>query len=410
MRSSPASVKSRRSPHRTGQIIRVIAFLTILYLPAVGMIAQPHKRRVHGAWEEGENRPFPTLAWRSSSVLAFPKALGEYFQYNFGFRRNLIRWHTKLVGETLGKSTSSSVLEGKDGWLFLGENGTIEDYRGLLPFTPAQLERWRQVLESRRDWLARQGIHYLFVVCPDKHSIYGEYMPDRVNRVRTQTRLDQFMEFMREHSQVEILDLRPALLELKKRHLCYQPQDTHWNGVGAFVGYQQIVQRLRTWFPELHALEMSDCEIYRQENLRTDLARLQGKESITTVMDGLRPIGGFRAQLQQDPNDRDDTMFELAHSTRGDAPLGRLLMSHDSFTNLLRPFLAEHFREALYIWSRNDQFLAQAVRDYHPDVVIEEIVERRLCEKVLSLLEAPASPAGGSECPLAGEARPSDSR
>jgi alginate O-acetyltransferase complex protein AlgJ len=392
VRSFPSPVKPRRSPRRTGQLVRVIVFLVILYLPAVGMIAQPHKQRIYGAWQEGENRPFPRLAWRPSSILAFPKEFGEYFQYNFGFRRNLIRWHTKLVGKTLGKNPSSNVVEGKEGWLFLGENGTIEDYRGMLPFTPQQLERWREGLERRRAWLARQGIHYLFVLCPDKHSIYAEYMPDRINRVRTQSRLDQFMEYMKKHSRVEILDLRPALLESKKQHLCYQPRDTHWNSIGAFVGYQQTAQRLRTWYPDIRVLDMSDCEVCQQENPLTDLVRLQGKENVKTVMDGIRPIGGFRAELQQDPNDCDNRFFELTRSARYGAPIGRLLMVHDSFANLLIPFLAEHFRDALYIWGKDDRFLPQTVLDYKPDVVIEEIVERRLCEKELSLLEVPVPP------------------
>jgi alginate O-acetyltransferase complex protein AlgJ len=190
---------------------------------------------------------------------------------------------------------------------------------------------------------------------------------------------------------VEVLDLRPALMELKKEHLCYQPQESHWNGVGAFAAYQQIAQRLRTWYPDLRVMEMSDCEIYQQRNAETDLLRLQGKENLTTVMDCVRPVNGFTANLKLDPDHRDEKTHQLTRSRRTEATIGKLLMTHDSFANLMLPFLAEHFRDAVYFWTDDDGSLPQRVLACRPDVVIEEIVERQLCGREPDLLKPPAS-------------------
>ncbi len=389
MNSLNPPVKPRRGARHTRHLVLIATFLVILYLPMVGMVIHPYKPRLNTGWQESENQPFPRLAWRLSSILSFPKGFGQYFQYHFGFRRNLIRWHTKLVGEALGKSSSQRVIEGKDGWLFLGESGTIEDYRGLLPFTDSQLRRWQAALEDRRNWLGGRGIHYLFVVCPDKHTVYPEYMPDRINRVRTRTRLDQLVQHMKEHSDLEILDLRPALAAVKSNRLCYQPQETHWNGVGAFIGYQQIAQCLHAWYPDLRPIDLNDCEVFRQENAQTDLLRLQGKDDCTTFTDSVRLVNGFVAQLRKDPNDRGGKVRELTRSTRPDGQVGKLLMFHDSFAPPLMPFLAEHFREGLYIWSKDDSLLPQEAMDFKPDVVIEEIVEPSLCVMELDLLRIP---------------------
>jgi alginate O-acetyltransferase complex protein AlgJ len=389
MGSLKSTAKSRNSPRRARHLVLIAAFLTILYLPVVGMIIRPYKPPLHAGWQESENQPFPTLTWQVSSILSFPKGLGQYFQYHFGFRRDFIRWHTKLAGEALGKSSSQRVVEGKDGWLFLGESGTIEDYRGLLPFTTRQLRQWQAALENRRDGLAGQGIHYIFVICPDKHTVYPEYMPDRINRVHTQTRLDQLVRHMKGHSDLEILDLRPALATMKGTRLCYQPQETHWNGIGAFAGYQQIAQRLRVWYPDLRIIDMNDCEVFKEENTQTDLLRLQGKDNCTTFAEGVRPIDGFMSQLRQDPNDRGGRAYKLMRSTNNRARIGKLLMFHDSFAPSLMPFLAEHFREGLYIWSKDDGLLPQEVLDFKPDVVIEQVVERRLCNLELDLLKMP---------------------
>ncbi len=336
----------------------------------------------------------PKLAWRLETLLAFPRDFANYFQFNFGYRPNLISMHTWLIGETLHESTSRMVVEGKEGWLFLAENDLIEDYRGLLPFSEIQLQCWRQALESRHQWLARQGIRYLFVICPDKHTIYPEYMPDKINRVHTETRLDQLVHYMKKtHSEVDILDLRPALMELKQQHLCYQPQESHWNDVGAFIAYQQIARRLQTWYPGLRVLDMTECQISQRENPATDLLRLQGKGNTRTLLDAVRPVRGFAACIDLDPNTLNAEERQVKRSRRSDAPAGKLLMIHDSFGVPLVPFLAEHFREGRYIYSRGDNFSPAEVLACKPDVVVEEVVERRLCKRVFLPVDAATSTA-----------------
>jgi alginate O-acetyltransferase complex protein AlgJ len=384
-------IRHFRGPRSVGQSILAVAFLLLIWLPGARMIAHPPKPYSHGDWED--NRPLPELTWRPSSILSFPKDFAEYFRFNFGYRRNLIAMRTRLVGGTLGQSPSPRVIQGKEGWLFFGETDTIQDYRGLLPFSEPELRQWRQAIESRHNWLAAQGIHYIFVVCPDKHTIYPEYMPNKINRVRTQTRLDQLLQYMKEHSNVEILDLRPAVAEQKRQHLCYQPQESHWNGVGSFAGYQQIVRRLRTWYPDLRGLDWEDCEIYQEENSDTDLLRLQAGEHFTTITDLVRPLRGFTAEFTIDPNRRDARTRRQAHSYLDDAPIDKLLVIHDSFGRHIVHFLAEHCRAGLYLWITDNGFFPQDVLTFRPDVVVQEIVERQLCGRAPGPLEMVAPPS-----------------
>jgi hypothetical protein len=398
MKRLERSWKSLMNPRRVGQLVLIVAFLVVVYLPGLRMILDPPKSRPQEGWEE--NRPMPTLAWRLSSILSFPKDFTDYFRFNFGYRPNLLSMHTKLVGEALHESTSQLVIDGKDGWLFLGATVSIENYRGLSPLSQTELERWKQVLEIRHNWLAGLGIHYIFVVCPDKHTVYPEYMPDRINRVHPQTRLDQLVQYLKkERSSVDLLDLRPALMDMKKVHLCYQPQETHWNGVGAFAAYQQIAKRLRAWYPGLRVIDMSECEFYEERNTETDLLRLQGKGSVTTIVDGIRPVKGLEAEFTIDPGHRDDQTRRVAHSRLPGAPVERLLLVHDSFGRHLVHFLAEHARDGLYVWSTNDSLSPQDVLVYKPDVVIEEIVERQLCEREPAPLDLSTPPSSETAAP-----------
>src|SRR5471032_1208221 len=93
----------------------------------------------------------------------------------------------------------------------------IDDVMGNRPFRDSELEAWRDLLQGRHDWLAQRGIRYLFVIPPDKHTIYPEHLPDwLVTAARPPQRLDQFIQYMKAHSDVPVLDLRQTLLDAKK--------------------------------------------------------------------------------------------------------------------------------------------------------------------------------------------------
>jgi hypothetical protein len=48
-------------------------------------------------------------------------------------------------------------------------------------------------------------------------------------------------------------------------------------------------------------------------------------------------------------------------------------MFRDSFSTAMLPYLAEHFRSAVFLWRSFD---ATVVEQEKPDIVIEEIAER----------------------------------
>ena len=89
------------------------------------------------------------------------------------------------------------------------------------------------------------GIPYLFVVAPSKHDVYPEFMPDRLNRVRDDSRLDQLMAYIEAFfpaPPVDILDLRPTLAEARKSGVrLFHKTDTHWNDRGAWAAYRKAI-------------------------------------------------------------------------------------------------------------------------------------------------------------------------
>ena len=122
------------------------------------------------------------------------------------------------------------------------------------------LRDWRRLLELRRDWLRERGIKYLFIVPPDKHTIYPEYLPTWMEPSSKPSKLQQLAEYMKTHSDVEFIDLSQTLIDAKKIRVNYLQTDTHWNAFGGFVAYRTLVQGLSRQLPELEPLPLDAYE------------------------------------------------------------------------------------------------------------------------------------------------------
>ena len=128
---------------RAADTILIAVFAAILWLPVAARIFR---------WENEDGA-------QENRVLAqCPAKFDEFYNDHFAFRSTLIGWHNLLKVEGLGASTTEKVVLGKAGWLFYNGDGQVDDYQGRAPLTPQQLARWKNVLEGKQAWLARQGI------------------------------------------------------------------------------------------------------------------------------------------------------------------------------------------------------------------------------------------------------------
>ena len=353
----------------------IAMFVAVIGLPLAGKLLP-----VEGAFALTENRrpaALPTIqlggpGW-GYSMVSFPRRFERYWNDSFAFRWYLIRAHS-LAKLALGVSPSPKALVGRDGYLFYAAEQSVDYFRGVKPFTPEDLARWREDLEARRTWLAERGIRYLVVVAPNKETIYPEYMPEALKPVRTESRLDQLLADLRlHHSEVHVVDLREPLRMAKRSERVYHKTDTHWNDAGALVASGEILSRVKIWFPEVDPTPAPGAVVKRSAP-GGDLARILAledrfpEERIDWV-----PSVPVRARQSQvsDSRSGDITAMEC------DGCIGpRVIMNQDSFNTNLAPLLAEHFsRIVLVDGSRLDRPLIEREK---PQLVIQEFVERAL--------------------------------
>jgi hypothetical protein len=357
----------------------IVGFLVAVALPLadilVGLDPTPaltEKRRL---------APPPRLGPGEMVSVSYIGALEGWWNDNFGFRRALVRQYSRLQ-LAFGLSPTKSVILGKAGWLFFAEDDALASYRALRPFTAEELEVWRRRIERRRDWLAARGIRFLVVVAPNKETIYPEFMPEALNRVRPTTRMDQLAAHLKARSSVELLDLRGPLREGKRRSVLYLRTDTHWNDRGSLLVSREIVGRLSAWFPRLRPLPESAFEPVAHDGWSGDLVAMLSLEGhLRESRLELRPLRARLARPAAVEMPQAEAQRTVSATETGDPTLPRAVMFHDSFGVRLIPFLSEHFARIVYSsgpadWRRN--FDPQLVERERPQVVIQEIAERLL--------------------------------
>jgi hypothetical protein len=354
------------------------AFVAVIALPEVcKLLHYEPLPRVH---EFRARATRPRMPRSRKALEAFPGRFEDYFNDHFGLRPVLMRGMHRFKGEWLGVPTAANIILGTDDWLYYTEKPTGTDYNAVRPFIDRELQSWGRALQKRHDWLKRRGIPYVVFVPPDKQTVYPEHLPPEQRPPRARMRLHQLKSYLREHSSVPFLDVRDLLLAAKARERVYHVTDSHWNDRGAFVGYQALLEVLSRWFPTMRPRPRAAFLDFCEHRHGGDLAQMIAREdSLREDYLQLLPLSVRRAHAPDEELEEPDDcpLVTPPRATEcDDRSLPRVVVFNDSFCWALQPFLAEHFRRAVFAWT--DNFSPELVRREHPNLVIQEMVERKL--------------------------------
>jgi hypothetical protein len=358
----------------------IAIFLILLWAPTLDSFFNLDHSR-----QPGENRlPAGFPQWPQAhfgDAQKYIAGLENYFGDHFGFRKKLIRWFQNWKISLYHDRTVYKVITGRNGWLFTSDLQMVEHYLGIAKFTTAQLQSWQTLLEQRRDWLAARGIRYLFVIPPDKQTIYPEELPDwliHATPAHRETKLDQFLQYMQEHSTVEVLDLRPALLAAKTNAPVYLQNDTHWNQLGAFVGSQAVIHRLAEQLPALPSLSRENFSWTNAPINGGDLARMTGSDAVEKNNFAAHPDQNLPLLKRVEAPDIISLwdIHKPSAITENPAPIAySAVVFHDSFGGPWQEFLGYSFKKIIFM-SENREFNPAVIVQHKPDVVINEMLER----------------------------------
>jgi len=277
---------------------------------------------------------------------------------------------------SLGDRIFPSAIVGNNGWLVFTAEGDIEDYQRVNLFTEEELAQFQKNLDALSAEYAERGITLLVIVPPNKNSIYPERVPSRIPVLGSETKLNQVVTYLQTHGQMQVVDLRPALIAAKSEHQVYYATDTHWNDYGVYIAYSVLMTELNKVYPNLTAHPIPDFKIVERRPEQLDLSNNMG---ITLLPESKIQ---FVHQFDLHTNYKSINLGQrkLMFSYNPDVSLPNLVMYYDSFFFSVIPMLGEHFHKGYYIqnYTGGGLWNLSWVDEQDPDVVIIEFSERYL--------------------------------
>lgn len=330
--------------------------LLLCLIPSVGMLLP--KQAETGGNQVLAPPPAPRTADGQVNRDYLPQLM-SYVEDNYFGRQQLVSAWSALNQNVLHTSIAENVVLGRDGWLYFGD--TLEDYTGAAPMSAREIFSAARNLALIREFCEGQGARFLFVIAPNKNSLYPEHMPDLTvsgEKHDAQRLLEQLTV-----QRVPYVDL--FSLFRSQDETLYFTRDSHWNSKGAALAADAIHQ----------ALDRSTS--YFRQSFVPEAGHL------SDLYDMLHPTGSWRETDQtyggvlsfdydapfRSPND-------MTIQTSGGRTGGSLVMFRDSFGILLYPYMADSWQRALF--SRSMPYKMELAAQREADVVIAELVERNL--------------------------------
>lgn len=349
-------------------LIFIIACVAACLLPFAGMAVRP----TMVSTENKAMSEFPSLKDEQGVLnLNFFKELEEYFNEHFAFRNELVYADAKIQTTVFHVSNVDTVTYGKDGWLYYAS--TLEDYLGNHRMSERQVYNLAHNLSLVQQYVEQNGSAFVLAVPPNKNTLYGEHMPYYDSYiVDKEHNIDVLTPKLQEQG-VPYADL--LSLFRNEDEVLYLKRDSHWNGKGAVMAYNCIMDTLGYAHKDY-----GDSPITRTKDEDGDLNRMlytfYGEKELNYKYNIAQEY-----DYANDVKNVEDVWIETEIHVGAGTENGKLLMFRDSFANTLISLLANQFEKAWF--TKEVPYGLESLMEQHaPDTVIFEKVERNLSEYI----------------------------
>ncbi len=356
--------------------ILIVAFILMLLIPTIVHVFGVEKTMLKA--ESNTIKSFPKLTINQPRL--FTINLRNYYKNHFGLRNTLFEIYRDFMQNVLQEDPlPTKVINGKKGWLFLGDadSNVLAESLGYVNFSKTELQQLTQKIKSQKEWLARKNIQYYIAVAPNKHTIYLDELP--LKKGSSKTKITTLKQYLKTKINFDLIDLKTYLIPQKDSIKLFYQHDTHWNDFGALLGYQKLIEELEKNNPTLskqkiHSYDVEkDTIVYVVGDLngmlnngikeKRIILKKKGKSNVVEAPKKLKIPYGYN---------RDSDIYEYRY--KNTTKKLKILIFRDSFTQALRKYLNETFNECVYIWDYT--FNKALIEKEKPDIVLYIVVER----------------------------------
>ncbi len=360
------------------KVLTIFFLLFIISIP-IGLIAG-----IGSTFKLTEKRtlaPLPAFSFARASDRELYVEMENYFNDHFVFRGPLVKTKNWIDHYLLKTSSAKKLHIGREGWLF--HTKSLGDY--LLDGCEyrEKIRTLAKGLQNVERELARHGQIFIFVIAPNKATIYPEYVGlNNPNPPCSMSRYDLLLEAFEEFPLKGFIRLDEIFMEAKKDGRLYHKTGTHWSLRGDRIAVEAILGHLQSaGVTKENNLERYLPEIETHKEFRIgDLGKVTslkiGEVTETAKKFTYRSETSVEELKQLMNNKRHFRSKSKAHE--GEVLLPSAIIYRDSFMTEPLEILKGSFESIHAIWTYN-MMTKEGLDDLNSSkIVILEMVERNL--------------------------------
>lgn len=339
----------------------LLLFIVFICLPGISYsLLKPFIKS-----ENTENRKLSERpSFENTIYTKFASEYEKYYEDHLPYRNQLITINSAISYFLFKESINSSVIIGKDGWLFLNGDNVIENYKRELVYSEETIEEIKKKYQDISMHYEQEGIRVVFMIIPNKEEIYGDdYLPDDINAQKNnqENRTDTLVSYLREEAGLEVIYPKEEFLKYKDDFQLYFKADTHWNLLGAYIAEQQLLELIYGQRSYLEDENIHKGELTYRISANLDLANMISLRKFL--------LDDYDYYIEEYPWTDN---FESISGINGYSD--KVLFIGDSFYASMQPYLYRDFKDCKALV--RGYYESSIVEEYEPDVVVIEVVER----------------------------------
>ena len=365
--------------------IIIMLFLTFLYVPSFCFYVFSNKEVTNK--EKRELASFPDI----TKLDKFPKGFEDYYNDHLPWRSLLQESWSNLNFILFEEPINSDAIIGKkdthgDYWLYYArknDGAPLSDISGEKKYTDEDMKKIKEIISNNTLELSKRNIELYYLAIPNKSSIYTEFLPN-MQKIASTTRLDKLNNYLISNGISNFFYAKETLLEAKKKYNTYYKTDSHWTSYGAYVTTMQLLNGIDK------SLCTSECDEVIVEEKK--VSNLTEEEMDLKLLLGLSlELEDVETKVTNFGHDKNVKKSQELYGKYNidifscEEPISRkkVLFIGDSFRRGTYHFLPKIFSKIVYVHSSD--FEKSLIKDYNPDIIIYEVVERysnRLLNKI----------------------------
>lgn len=180
-----------------------------------------------------------------------------YIEDRMGLRAQMLNIYQVINDRLFHEMEHPNYCYGKDGYVFfqgLTENTAGEDF----------VREFCSYLSRIQTYCEDRGVPFIYCLTPSKSTVYSQYLPEGyIYR-------NDFLSYMYKYLElydINYVDNAAYLTEVAEDEQIFNVKYDagHWNDLGEFYGMNNILTKVREYFPSVQLLQLSDYEIEQVE-------------------------------------------------------------------------------------------------------------------------------------------------